>query len=465
MDLTSSITRRRRYNIWTVGCQMNEADSRRMAQQLEFAGLEPSASPEDADVVVLNTCVVRQQAENKAVGKLGAIQAIKAARPDMVVGLMGCMVGIREAPALQKRFPYVDVFMPPSETTPMLDHLEQRGWLADLRLAEERQRSLRDAIQDEDLPLPAPVRGETFTANVPVVLGCSHACTFCVIPYRRGAERSRPMADILTEIRGLAAQGIKEVMLLGQIVDRYGTDFPDGTTLATLLQRAADIDGIERIRFLTSHPNYMTDALLDAVASTPKVCPQIEVPAQAGNDTVLENMRRGYTNAQYRTLIDRIRARVPDVAIHTDIIVGFPGETHEQFMDTYHLLKDLELDKAHLSKYSVRPKTIAARQMPDDVTHQEKRDRWSMLEELQKDILDRKNAAYRGRTTPVLVERREGPRLYGRNPQGKAIYFDDDRDQRGRIVDVRIDWTGPFTMIGRPADTIRRGRPLDVITV
>lgn len=455
----------RRYNIWTVGCQMNEADSRRMAQQLEFVGFTPAETPEEADVVVLNTCVVRQQAENKAVGKLGAIQAIKAARPDIVIGLMGCMVGMRETPALQKRFPFVDVFMPPSETTPMLDHLDRLGWLQDLRVTEQRQRSLRDAMQDEDLPLPTPVRGETFTAHVPVVLGCSHACTFCVIPYRRGAERSRPKSDILTETRGLAAQGIREVMLLGQIVDRYGMDFNDGTTLAGLLRDVASIDGITRIRFLTSHPNYMTDELLETVAATPNICPQIEVPVQAGNDRVLETMRRGYTVAQYRRLIHRIRDLVPDVAIHTDIIVGFPGETHEEFMDTYRLLEELELDKAHLSKYSVRPKTIAARQLPDDVSHQEKRDRWAMLEELQRTILERKNAALRGRTVDVLVEKREGPRLYGRTPQGKAVYFDDDRDLRGQIVPVRIDWTGPFSLIGRTADTIRDTRKLEILVV
>lgn len=454
----------RRYNIWTVGCQMNDADSRRMAQQLEFAGLVASPTPEDADVVVLNTCVVRQQAENKAVGKLGAIQAIKNERPHMVIGLMGCMVGMREAPALKKRFPYVDVFMPPSETTPLLDHLDQLGWLEDVRAEERRQRALRDAIQDEDLPLPSTVRGETVTANVPVVLGCSHACTFCVIPYRRGAERSRPMADILSEIRGLASQGIKEVMLLGQIIDRYGIDFEDGTTLSRLLRETAAIDGIERIRFLTSHPNYMTDELLETVASTPKVCPHIEVAVQAGNNVVLENMRRGYTQQQFRALVAKIRAFIPGVAIHTDIIVGFPGETREQYMDTYRLLKDLELDKAHLSKYSVRPKTIAARQMPDDVSHQEKRDRWAELEALQKDILTRKNAALRGQDVEVLVEYREGSRLYGRTPHGKAVYFDDDRDLRGQLVQVRIDWTGPFTMIGRATDMIPSAREFEIVT-
>lgn len=463
MQTIDTVRPQRTYNIWTIGCQMNEADSRRMAQQLEFAGFAPVQRPEEADVIVLNTCVVRQQAENKAVGKLGAVQAIKAEHPDLVIGLMGCMVGIKETPALNKRFPFVDVFMPPSETAPMLDFLDQKGWLNDFREMENRQRSLRDAIQDEDLPLPLPERGNSVTANVPVVLGCSHACTFCVIPYRRGAERSRPMNDILQETTSLANQGIREIMLLGQIVDRYGMDFSDGTTLSALLKKTAAIDGIERIRFLTSHPNYMTDELLETVASLEKVCPQIEVPVQAGNDQVLENMRRGYTNAQYRRLVSRIREIIPDVAIHTDIIVGFPGETHEQFMDTYRLLEDLELDKAHLSKYSVRPKTIAARQLPDNVSHEEKRDRWAALESLQKNILDRKNSAFRGQVVQVLVEKREGDRLYGRTPQGKAVYFDDACDRTGTIVDVRIDWTGPFTMIGRTAEQATQIRPREVM--
>jgi tRNA-2-methylthio-N6-dimethylallyladenosine synthase len=202
--------------------------------------------------------------------------------------------------------------------------------------------------------------------------------------------------------------------------------------------------------------------LLETVAATPKVCPHIEVAVQAGNNEVLENMRRGYTQEQFRALVGRIREIIPDVAIHSDIIVGFPGETREQFMDTYHLLKNLELDKVHLSKYSVRPKTIAARNLPDDVSHQEKRDRWAELEALQKEILTRKNSALRGCDVEVLVEYREGSRLYGRTPQGKAVYFDDDRDLRGQLVNVRIDWTGPFTMIGRPADAIPASREFEI---
>lgn len=448
----------RTYHIWTIGCQMNEADSRRLAQQLEFAGYQPIDRADAADVVVLNTCVVRQQAEDKAVGRLGALKAVKAGRPDMTIALMGCMVGMKEAPELKARFPFVDVFMPPSETAPLLDFLHGRGLFEDIRQMEDRSRALRDAVQDEDLPLPVRQIGAV-TANVPIVLGCSHACTFCVIPYRRGAERSRPMADILAEVRSLVAQGVREVMLLGQIVDRYGMDFNDGTDLSRLLRVVAAIEGLKRVRFLTSHPNYMTDAILEAVASSDMICPQIEVPIQAGNDTVLENMRRGYTVAHYRALIDRIRGFMPDAAIHTDIIVGFPGETHEQFLDTLRLVEELRLDKVHLSKYSERPKTIAARRMPDDVPEEEKQSRWQAIEDAQTRILDEKNHALRGQTVSVLVEDHYKGKWRGRTPHGKLVFFEDARDVRGEEVDVRIEWTGPYSMIGAPARA-RREVPL-----
>jgi tRNA-2-methylthio-N6-dimethylallyladenosine synthase len=431
---------------------MNEADSRRLAQQLEFIGYRPAAEPDLADLAILNTCVVKQQAEDRAVSRLGAFSNVKAERPGMIIGLMGCMVGMREAPALRKRFPYVDVFLPPSDTAPLLDFLQERGLLGAERAQEEQERTLRDAIQDEDLPLPEADSGRAVTAHVPIVLGCSHACTFCVIPYRRGAERSRPMSDILAEVRSLARQGVREVMLLGQIVDRYGVDFDDGTNLSWLLREVAAIDELKRIRFLTSHPNYMTDELLETVAAIDKVCPQIEVPIQAGNNEVLERMRRGYTQEQYRALVERIRRIIPAVAIHTDIIVGFPGETDDQFMDSYRVVEDLRVDKVHLSQYSERPKTIAARNFPDDVPAEEKQRRWDMIENLQKQILDEKNRALRGQTVRVLVEDLQKGRWRGRTPQGKLVFFDEVNDCRGQEVEVSIDWTGPFSMIGTLAN-------------
>ena len=284
---------------------------------------------------------------------------------------------------LQKRFPFVDVFSPPSDPGPLVAYLTQ-GESRELQIAET---TARNAAMDGDLLLPLDERGKLVASHVPVVLGCSHACTFCIIPYRRGIERSRHVGDILAEARALVSQGVKEITLLGQIVDRYGKDIPDGPNLAALLRLVHEIDGLERIRFLTSHPNWMTDELLDTVAELPKIMPHIEVPVQAGDDDVLEAMKRGYSSNDYRRLVERIRQRIPGVAIATDIIVGFPGESTEQFQHTYDLLEELNLDVAHLARYSVRPGTVAERRIPDDVPDEEKWRRFRLLEEQQERIL------------------------------------------------------------------------------
>jgi len=304
-------------------------------------------------------------------------------------------------------------------------------------------------VMDGDLPLPAPLQGAV-TAHVPVVLGCSHACSFCVIPYRRGPEHSRPREEILAEVRSLARQGIREVMLLGQIVDRYGVDFDDGTDLSQLLRDVAAVEGLHRVRFLTSHPNYMTDALLETVAGNPILCPQLEVAVQAGNDEVLARMRRGYTAEHFRALVERIRQIIPDAAIHTDIIVGFPGETDAQFEDTRRLLADLRLDKVHISKYSERPKTLATRQLPDDILLEVKEARWQVLEDQQAAILEEKNRPLRGQILPVLVEAPFKGRWRGRTPHAKVVFFDAPGAQPGDILNVQIDWTGPFSLTAHP---------------
>ncbi len=442
----------RSYNIWTIGCQMNDADSRHLSSQLEALGYAHRPSAEEADLVVLNTCVVRQQAEDKAINHLHRLKVTKASRPDMTIALMGCMVGMKEAPTLKKRFPFVDVFMPPSDTEPLLDYLSERGLYDADRSFDTREKALRDAIQDEEFALPSGLRGQSVTANVPVVLGCSHACTFCIIPYRRGAERSKPPTDILREIEALVGQGVKEVMLLGQIIDRYGTDFGDGTDLAGLLQRVAAVPGVARVRFLTSHPNWMTDRLLDVVAGTEKLCPHIEIPIQAGNDEVLERMRRGYTVDQYRRVMDRIRKRMPDAAINTDMIVGFCGETEAQFMDTYRLAEEMQWDKIHLAKYSERPKTIAARSMPDDVDPEEKERRRKMLDDRQTEILEAKNAVLQGQVVEVLVENKHKGKWRGRTPHNRLVFFEDDRDLTGQLVPVLIERTAAYTLNGQAAD-------------
>jgi tRNA-2-methylthio-N6-dimethylallyladenosine synthase len=428
---------------------MNVADSQRVASALEHLGYQSTARPAEADVIVLNTCVVRQSAEDKAAGRLYSLRPLKEQRPDLVINLMGCMVGVKGAGHLQKRFPFVDVFSPPSDPGPLVAYLTQD----ESRSLEQSETEQRFALMDGDLILPAQERGQLVSAHVPVVLGCSHACTFCIIPYRRGVERSRSVGEIVAEVRALVSQGVKEITLLGQIVDRYGKDIPDGPNLAALLRIVHQVEGLERIRFLTSHPNWMTAELLDTVAGLPKVMPHIEVPVQAGDDQVLANMKRGYTAEDYHRLVHEIRSRLdgdfPGVSIATDIIVGFPGETHEQFQRTYDLLAELKLDVAHLARYSPRPGTVAERRMPDDVPEEEKWERFRALEALQEGIATEINTRYLGQTVEVLFEEKVRGRWKGRTETNKLVFVESERSLRGLILPATITWTGPWSMQGR----------------
>ncbi len=464
------------YHIWTIGCQMNSADSQRLGSELEKLGYVWAEQPDEADVIVLNTCVVRQQVEDKVFGRLGALRPVKQARPDTVVALMGCLVSHKPGPALMRRFPMVDVFLPPSETSPLLDHLRARAMEAAAVDMEARQLAARWALQDAAEPggsfrppsslgartaapeavanmgrltLPAREQGTLVSAHVPIVYGCSWVCTFCTIPSRRGPERSRPAAEIRNQVRSLVEQGVREVTLLGQIVDRYGHDWGRQDALVELLEDLNSVDGLERIRFLTSHPNFMTDALLDAVARLPKVMEHIEVPVQAGDDDVLRRMKRGYSADDYRRLVARIRERIPGVAIHTDIIVGFAGETEAQFQKTVDLLAELELDKVHLAKFSARPGTVAAKTMVDDVPEAEKERRRKLVDLQQQDICAAITARLVGRRLEVLVEGRDGDRWRGRTRTNKLVYFPDRRPLLGQVVEVEIEWAGPWSMVGR----------------
>ncbi len=423
---------------------MNVADSQRVASELERLGYRPTPVAEQADVVVLNTCVVRQSAEDRAHGRLSSLRPLKEQRPDMVLNLMGCMVGIKGSAELEQQYPYVDVFSPPSDPNPLVEHLIQ----TEAHAIEISDTSERFAVMDGDFRLPAHEQGRLISAHVPVVYGCSHACTFCIIPYRRGAERSRSLGEIVAEVRDLAAQGVREVTLLGQIVDRYGMDIPDGARLAELLSAVHEIDDIRRIRFLTSHPNWMTDELLDVVQELDKVCPHIEVPAQAGDDEVLRRMRRGYTVDDYRRLIERIRRRLPDGSIATDIIVGFPGESETRYQRTYDLLSELKLDVAHLARYSPRPQTVSARRMVDDVPEVEKMRRFRELEQLQESVSSEINATHLGREVEVLVEKKRRGRWMGRTDTNKLVFFESDELLVGSLVRVKVEHTGPWSLRG-----------------
>jgi len=429
------------YHIWTIGCQMNEADSRHLASQLEALGFTETKRAEDADIAVLNTCVVRQQPEDKAVRKLTSLGGIKGShRPSMIIALMGCMVGKREAEDLAERFGFVDVFMAPSQTDALIDFIVQHDTYSHLNKAQ---------AELADYRLPAVNQDEAITAFVPVTLGCSHVCSYCVIPHRRGPDRSRKPDEVLSEVRALAEQGVKEVNLLGQIVDRYGFDLDEGINLAWLLKEVAKVDGILRVRFLTSHPAYVDEELIRAVAETDKVCPYIEIPFQAGSDRILESMRRGYTKAEYRDIISNIRKWMPDASINTDVIVGYPGETEEDFLETMKLAEELRLDMFHIAKYSPRPRTLSAK-MKDDVSPDEKERRRTVLDELTTKINAEKSAELMGQTVEVLVEdfQEKKSRWRGRTPHNKLVFFESKDDCLGQLVHVKIEWTGPFSLIG-----------------
>ena len=328
---------------------MNVADSRQVSSALEQLNYQETDSAENADVVVLNTCVIRQSAEDSATGRISSLQGLKRKNPNMVINVMGCLVGVKGHQHLAERFPHVDVFSPPSDPGPLIAYLTQD----ESRALEEETTARRFAFMDEELPLPKN-HSDQVTAYVHIVLGCSHACTYCIVPYRRGPERSRPVENIAMEVKSLVKQGVKEITLLGQIVDRYGVDLPQKPTLSSLLREVHDTPGLERLRFLTSHPNWMTNELLDTVAELPKVMPHIEVPIQSGDDEVLANMKRGYTTDEYRELIHRIRTRIPNVGIANDIIVGFPGETEEDFLKTMQVIETVEFDTVFSFIYSPR---------------------------------------------------------------------------------------------------------------
>ena len=464
----------KQFHIWTIGCQMNTADSKHVADALKGLGYVPSQDLAEADVAVVNTCVVRQSAEDKAVGKLGALQQWKKQNPNRTLALMGCMVGVKPSPKLRNDFPHVDVFMPPSESTPLVNYLQSNQINAQTSLLQRTQ--TREVHLWQDLSTTDPESkfqkfGEV-TALVPIVYGCSHACTFCIIPFRRGVERSRPVDELVNEISLRVKQGAREVTLLGQIVDRYGYDMvgalghsdsvpvqhgliasgaPD---LADLLEELNEIPGLWRIRFLTSHPSYFSDRILRAVRKLPKVCEHLEIPVQAGNDTVLSQMHRGYTSTEYRDLIGRVRALIPNCGINTDIIVGFPGETEAQFEDTYNLLRDLELDKAHLARYSPRPGTVSARRMEDDVSDAVKKERHRRLENLMETICQTKNQKMLGTNQELLIEKLHRGKWMGRTPQNKLVFVESKKDLKGKMITAEITWAGPWSMQGRLSDIL-----------
>ena len=417
------------YNIWTIGCQMNKADSERLGSALDQMSLSSVESPELADVIVVNSCVVRKSAEDKVTGMLAKLNGFKKNNPGQVIALMGCMVGPKQD-KLQKQFPFVDVFMRPQEYDPLLQLIGVKTGI------------------DPDGCVGDLTATPGVTAFIPIIHGCDKFCSFCIIPYRRGREVSRTIADIVRETELLVARGVKEITLLGQNVDSYGHDFDEKRDLADLLIALNDVNNLKRIRFLTSHPNDMSDHIIDTVAQLDKVCEHINLPFQAGDDDVLERMRRGYTNKQYRLLVDKIRNRIPTVSMSTDLIVGFSGETAEQFEKSVEMVKDMKFDKVHSASYSVREGTIASRTLPDDVSFEEKKARLKTIDDLQKDIQENLNSKLNGTIQSVLVENIKNDILEGRTKNDKIVRLSGVGNSIGEIVEVKIQKTGPWSLSG-----------------
>ena len=419
------------YYIWTIGCQMNKADSERLDSAMQQMGLDIADDPKSADVIVLNSCVVRQSAEDKVSSMIGVVRPLKVERPDRVVALMGCMVGPKHDD-LKKRFPYVDVFMRPQQYEPLLDIIGDRNGL-----------NWEGCVGTLAPPDPQ------ISSYIPIIHGCDLMCSFCIIPYRRGRQVSRSVGEIVNEVEMLVDRGVREVTLLGQTVDAYGHDLVDKPNLSHLLRRVNDVHGLERIRFLTSHPIFMTDDIIEAVADLNKVCEHVNLPIQAGDDDVLSRMRRRYTASEYCALIDKMRNVIPGVALSTDVIVGFSNETEEEFQRTVKVLTDIEFDKVHISKYSTRPGTIASRKMIDNVSDVEKRQRKAILEQLQEKIQREKNATLKGQMVEVLVEDSSKGKWRGRTRGDKLTFIAADHILPGSVLNVEITETSPWSLQGK----------------
>jgi tRNA-2-methylthio-N6-dimethylallyladenosine synthase len=431
------------YWIWTVGCQMNKVDSDRVAQTMQARGYVPASSEEEADIVVLNSCAVRESAERRVSGKLGNLVAERKDRPDRLLVLTGCSVS-PDFEATRKRFRGADIYFQPTRLDQFTEQLERIWPLPEggvLDCASEQIEASESA---------GPL------AFVPISNGCDKFCTYCIVPYRRGRERSRPLMEIVDECGSLVKSGVKEITLLGQRVNAYGKDFKNGTDLADLLTAVNDIPGLDRLRFLTSYPKDVSDKLIDAIAGLDKVCEHLHLPIQSGNDEVLLNMRRGYTRADYLDIVGRLRARAPQLALSTDIIVGFPGETEEQFADTLSLLEEVHFSTVYVAEYSPRQGTLSAR-WEDDVPAPVKKERKQRLDAMQQRISMHQHAGLKGETVEVLMEstksfRRDMEQWHGRTRQNRAVFVPrGEQDLLGQVVQVRIEKVSAFAMQGAVA--------------
>ena len=442
----------RTYSVETYGCQMNVHDSERIAGLLDDAGYIPVTEGEQADIVVFNTCAVRENADNKLYGNLSFLAPIKKLNPGMQIAVGGCLAQ-KDQSIILKKAPYVDVVFG-THNVGSLPALLERA-----RIEEESQIEIKEALEHFPSTLPAR-RLSAFSAWVSVSVGCNNTCTFCIVPTLRGIEKDRSEEDILREIRALVAQGVIEITLLGQNVNAYGVDFGDRQAFAKLLRKCGDIDGLERVRFMSPHPRDFTDDVIEAMAETHNVMPHLHMPLQSGSDRILQSMRRSYRSDRYLKILENVRSAIPHASITTDIIVGFPGESEEDFQATLDLCTEAQFAAAYTYQYSIRPGTPAAT-MPDQISAAVVGERYTRLHEHQQLISLGVNKRAIGKKMRVLVGEYEGrrdareSRLTGKSEDFRLVHFADSSNARaGDFVDVQITDASAHYLIGEELQTI-----------
>lgn len=434
----------KKYCIITYGCQMNEHDSEKLAGMLESIGYQQASELEDADIILINTCTIRENADLKILGKIGSIKKIKEKKRDLIIGVGGCMMQSEKAVRqLYEKYPHVDLIFGTHNIHHLPDLIK--------RIERERGRIVEVWEQEEGLIPDLPsVRKKEFKAWVSIIQGCNNFCTYCIVPYVRGRERSRPLKDIIKEVEKLVSEGVKEITLLGQNVNSYGKDLPEDVDFADLLIELDKIKELSRLRYMTSHPRDFSLKLLEAIKNSRSVCEHFHLPIQSGSNSILKKMNRGYTREKYLELISAIRKEVPDSSITTDIIVGFPGETEKEFEETLGLIKEIRFDSAFTFIYSKRTGTPAStmeEQVPEDI----KSRRLKELMDIQNQISLEKNQEELGKTLEVLIEgesKNNPDTLMGRDRKNKLVIVPRDDNLIGKIVNVKINRAQSFTLFG-----------------
>ena len=442
--INDNLNKKESFFISTFGCQMNEEDSEKISGMLKSMGYEKADNKEDASVIIFNTCCVRENAELKVFGNLGALKALKKKRPELIIGVCGCMMQQKGmAEEIMEKFPFVDMIFGTHNAYKFPEYLN--------RVKQEGKAVCEIYNEETEIVEGLPLdRESSIKAFVTIMYGCNNFCTYCIVPYVRGKERSRKPEDIEKEIKDLVAHGYKEITLLGQNVNSYGKGLEEEIDFAKLLRRINEIEGLERIRFMTSHPKDLSDDVIYAIRDCEKICEQIHLPVQSGSDNILKKMNRHYDREKYLSIIEKIKKEIPGVAITTDIIVGFPGESEEDFEGTLDMVKEVEYDSAFTFIYSRRkytPADMMLNQVDDAVKHE----RFNRLIESVNEICARKNLEYEGKCVEVLVEgisKNDDTKLMGRTRTGKLVNFTGSKDSIGKLVNVKITKAASFSLKG-----------------